>query len=121
MGNLARQLERKRIADIPDHQRQVQQEISKKLRITPGEKFLYLTTLIGVVFATYFIISMYASIYIVNKDIHSLESSISAQMLNNEALQLQVTELSDPNRILQIATNQLGMTLNDKNVKVIQN
>ncbi|MCT8139030.1 cell division protein FtsL [Anaerobacillus sp. CMMVII] len=92
-----------------------------KSRITSGEKFLYFTTIIGVAFAAYLIISTYASIYITNSEIHALERSINNQVTNNEALQLQVTELSAPDRILQIATEQLGMTLNDKNVKVVQN
>lgn len=121
MSNLARPLERKRIGEIPDHQRQIHQETYRKPRISVGERFLYFTTIIGVVLATYLIISMYASIYITNKDITTLERSINAQMTNNEALHLQVTELSNPDRILQIATKELGMTLNDKNVKVVQN
>lgn len=121
MSSLARQLERKRMVKGPDHQRQVHQETSKKLRISSGERFLYFATLLGVLFATYLIISNYASIYIVNNEIHTLQTSINTQMINNEALQLQVTELSAPTRILEIATEQLGMTLDDKNVKVVQN
>lgn len=121
MSSLARQLERKRVVEAPDHQRQVNQETYKKRWITSGERFLYFATIIGLVLATYLIISNYASIYIVNNDIHTLQTSISTQAINNEALQLQVTELSAPDRILQIATEQLGMTLNDKNVTVVQN
>lgn len=121
MSNLARQLERKRMLEIPDHQRQVHQETSKKRCITSGERFLCFTTIICLVLASYLIISNYASIYIINKDIHTLQTSINTQKTNNEALQLQVTELSDPDRIWGIATEQLGMTLNDKNVKVVRN
>jgi cell division protein FtsL len=82
---------------------------------------LYFTTLVGVVFATYLIISTYAAIYITNNEVHALERTIKNQTTNNEALQLQVTELSAPDRILKIATEKLGMTLNDKNVKVVKN
>jgi cell division protein FtsL len=120
MSNLARQLERKQFQDTKTRE-QLKPSRKVKSRITSGEKFLYFTTVIGVVFASYLIISTYASIYIANNEIHALERSINNQVTNNEALQLQVTELSAPDRILQIATEQLGMTLNDKNVKVVQN
>jgi cell division protein FtsL len=121
MSNLARQLERKRLNDTSQHRKQIVREGASKKRISVGERFLYFTTLVGLVFATYFIISTYASIYIVNKEIHTLESSIAAQTTNNEALNLQVTELSAPDRILKIAKEELGMELNDKNVKVVKN
>ncbi|RXI98109.1 cell division protein FtsL [Anaerobacillus alkaliphilus] len=118
MSNLARQFETKQNHTISTN---VQNKPLRKNRITSGEKFLYFTTIFGIVFATYLVISTYASIYITNSEIHSLERSINEQITNNEALQLQVTELSAPDRILQIAKDQLGMTLNDKNVKVVQN
>ncbi len=118
MSNLARQLETKHKHSISTSK---ETKTLTKSRITIGEKVLYFTTVIGLVFATYLVISTYADIYITNHEIHSLERSISEQTTNNEALQLQVTELSAPDRILQIATEQLGMVLNDKNVKVVQN
>ncbi len=123
MSNLARQLERKKIAGDTQHQQRTKtlSEKTSKHRITVGERFLYFATILGVVFATYFIISTYASIYIVNKEIHTLERTIAAQTTDNEALHLQVTELSAPDRILKIAKDKLGMELNDKNVKVVQN
>lgn len=121
MSSLARQLERKRIDKAPDHQRQVNQETSPRRRITSGERLLYFVTLIGLVLATYLVISNYAAIYIANNEIYSLQKSINTQTISNEALQLQVTELSAPERILEIATEELGMTLDDKNVKVVKN
>ncbi|OIJ09802.1 cell division protein FtsL [Anaerobacillus arseniciselenatis] len=122
MSNLARQLERKRIADHTQEQRtKTVRESSGRRRITIGERLLYFATILGLVFATYFIISTYASIYIVNKEIHTLERTIATQTTENEALNLQVTELSAPDRILKIAKDELGMELNDNNVKVVQN
>lgn len=121
MSNLARELERKPIINSPQKQKQVQLQSTGKRKITSGERVLYFFTIIGVVFATYLIISTYASIYIINKDIHNLELSIKQQSASNEALELQVTELSAPDRILKIATENLGMTLDDKKVKVVQN
>lgn len=118
MSNLARQLEKKQINDVASKK---QQNTIKKKRLSNGEKFLYFSTIVGIVFATYLVISTYAAIYITNNEIHALEMSINNQVTNNEALQLQVTELSAPDRILQIAKEELGMTLNDKNVKVVKN
>lgn len=121
MSNLARQLERKRIVETTERNTEIRRKESSKRRIPVGERLLYFATLIGVVAACYFIISTYASIYITNKEIHQLETSITAQVTNNEALHLQVTELTAPDRILKIAKDELGMELNDKNVKVVQN
>ena len=124
MSNLARQLEQKKLIDrreIQEPQRQGQQFPIRKKPISKGEKTLYMLTLIGVVFATYLVLSAYASTYIANKEIHQLQTSINEQVQKNEALRLQVTELSAPDRILKIATEELGMTLNDQNVRVVRN
>lgn len=122
MSNLARQLERKRVHETQvQHEERIQQSIKRKFRFSKGEKFLYFSTIVGLFIATYFIISTFASIYVANSEIHSLEKSINIQNSSNEALRLQVTELSAPDRILQIAMEELGMTLDDKNVKVVKN
>ncbi len=120
MSNLARKLEKKQIQNLAQ-QKQLIPQLKTKFQITRGEKVLYFSTLVGVIFAAYLIISTYAAIYITNNEIHTLEQAVSSQVITNEALQLQVTELSAPDRILQIATETLGMTLNDKNVKVVKN
>lgn len=120
MSNLARQLDRKNVQQsFSKNKATVQPKIKSK--ITSGEKFLYFLTVIGLVVAMFLVISTYATIYITNSEIHSLQRDIKGQTINNEALQLQVTELSAPDRILEIATKKLGMSLDDKNVKVVQN
>lgn len=120
-SSLARQLERKHTVEVDQRSRSVEQNVPLKQKITLFEKVLVFLTLIGVIMATYLVLSTYASSYIVNRDIHHLENTIKQQATVNEALNLQVTELSAPDRIVKIATEQLGMTLNDKNVKVVQN
>lgn len=116
MSNLARQLE------------QQQQEIKKKKRIlhkkatiTKGEKILSGLLVCAVAAVGVVMVSNYAALYSVNKDIHVLQNSINDQMEVNDGLQLQVIELSAPDRILKIAQEELGMVLDDNKVKVIQN
>lgn len=94
--------------------------IVEKGRISKGEAFLL--TLLAFLFfvASVFIVYNYASIQTLNRDIHVLQTEIDNKTRINEDLELQVTELSEPDRILKIA-KELGLTLNENNVKVISN
>ncbi len=93
--------------------------IVEKGKITKGEMLL-LTGLAFVFFiASILVISNYAMIQSLNRDIHALQTEIDEKTQINENLQLQVTELSEPDRIMSIAKNKLGLTLNEENVKVI--
>lgn len=93
--------------------------IVEKGGITKGETILL--SLLAIVFflASIFVISNYATIQSLNRDVHVLQSDVENKTQTNEDLQLQVTELSDPERIMSIAKEELGLTLNEKNVKVI--
>ncbi|WP_236634703.1 cell division protein FtsL [Alteribacter lacisalsi] len=112
------------------HERHIQQSPRRETKtvrqrvfkggITKGEKILYPLALLAVLFAAYMVISNYASIYIANHEIQQTETVIASQASVNEGLSLQVKGLSEPDRILSIAQNELGMTLSDQNVKVIQ-
>ncbi|MFA8437594.1 cell division protein FtsL [Pueribacillus sp. YX66] len=118
MGNVAYQLREK--------QEQAQQRINRsstviveKGRITKGE--VVLLTVLAIVFflASIFVISNYATIQSLNRDVHVLQAEVENRVRINEDLQLQVTELSDPDRIMTIAKEKLGLSLDEKNVKVI--
>ncbi|MCR6095938.1 cell division protein FtsL [Salipaludibacillus agaradhaerens] len=87
--------------------------------ITKGEKVIYAMALIAVVWVTYAIVSNYATMYSLNHEMQQVESQLNNQENVNSGLTLQVKELSDPERILDIAQNELGMKLNDESVKVI--
>ncbi|WP_416151048.1 cell division protein FtsL [Salipaludibacillus sp. HK11] len=87
--------------------------------VTKGEKMIYSMAIIAMVFVFYLILSNYATMYTLNHEIQQTETNISEQQEINGGLTLQVKELSDPDRILDIAQNDLGMELNDKSVKVI--
>ncbi|WP_096199253.1 cell division protein FtsL [Bacillus sp. FJAT-45350] len=121
MSNLARKLESQQVV-----RKKVQPKQKPALRrvrstITRGEKAIVGFLLVAGVGLSSFILANYASIYTVNQEIHTLERSIQQQAQVNDGLQLQVVELSAPDRILHIATEKLGMTLDDNKVKVIQN
>jgi cell division protein FtsL len=116
MENLARQL------------RQEQQEqtvvapkkkIKQKNWISPGEKILGITFGALVCFGSVHIISNQASIYQVNKEIQDAQVTIQEQEKSNSDLTMQVNELSQYERIRDKA-QELGLTLNDQNVKVVQ-
>ncbi|SER63980.1 cell division protein FtsL [Salipaludibacillus aurantiacus] len=105
----------------PQHDRQTKKvkELVFKGGITKGEKGIYFMALIAVVFAAYLILSNYAEMYSLNHEMQQTETQITQQQSINDGLSLQVKELSDPERILYIAQNDLGMKLNDQSVKVI--
>ncbi len=116
MANLARQL------------RQEQQEqtivapkkrIKQKSWISPGEKILGITFGALVCFGSVHIISNQASIYQVNKEIQDTKVTVQEQEKSNSDLTIQVNELSQYERIRDKA-QELGLTLNDQNIKVVQ-
>lgn len=118
MSNLARELEQQK-----RHKNLVVQEpkkaIVKKSWLTPGEKLLGLAFAGIVCFGAVHIISNEAKIYQANKDIQEIQTSIKDQQKVNGDLQVQVNELSQYERIWNKA-KQMGLQLNENNVKVVQ-
>jgi cell division protein FtsL len=94
-------------------------KIKVKGGITIGEKILYLTFSLFIAFFAVKIISAQANIYSTNNEIIALESKIENQEKLNKDYADQVAELSTYDRIWQKA-KELGLTLKDKNVKVVQ-
>ena len=72
-----------------------------------------------VCFGSVHIISNQASIYQVNKEIQDTKVTVQEQEKSNSDLTIQVSELSQYERIRDKA-QELGLTLNDQNVKVVQ-
>ena len=72
-----------------------------------------------VCFGSVHIISNQASIYEVNKEIQDTKVTIQEQEKSNSDLTIQVNELSQYERIRDKA-QELGLTLNDQNIKVVQ-
>ncbi|MCK6256911.1 cell division protein FtsL [Fictibacillus sp. WQ 8-8] len=122
MSNLAYQTQRQYQQE--SKQKYVQQQAQPRIRtprITKGEKFLWVFASLMLIAGAIFMVSNYASIYKVNSSIESVQSSINYENKVVDDYKQQVTELSAPDRILKIAKEKLGMTLNDKNVKVLEN
>ncbi|WP_147802413.1 cell division protein FtsL [Alkalicoccus halolimnae] len=90
-----------------------------KRSITRGEKLIYGLAAPLILAFSFLIVSNYATLYSLNHDMQTIESNISEQESANEALALQVTELSDADRILTIAKTELGMSLKEGQVQVM--
>ncbi|AOM83280.1 cell division protein FtsL [Salisediminibacterium beveridgei] len=97
---------------------QVKERIYKG-RFTKGEKLIYSFGVIAMTLVCFVLITNYALMYMSNHDIQQMEQQIVQQESAIDGLSLQVKELSDPDRILYIAQNDLGMTLSDDKVHVI--
>ncbi|MDQ0155913.1 cell division protein FtsL [Robertmurraya andreesenii] len=120
MGNLARKLQQE--------QQQVQQQKQKKaiekakknrFSFSPGEKILGLIFSAALCFGAVQMISNQAAIYEINKDIQETSAKIQSQERVNADLSMQVEELSTYERIWAKA-KELGLNLNENNVKVVQ-
>lgn len=123
MSNLAYQTQRQTQRDTKQtyvQQPQAQPRI-RTSRVTKGEKFLWVFASLLLIAGAIYMVSNYASIYKVNTSIQSVDNSINYEKKVVDDLNQQKIELSDPTRIMDIAKNKLGMELNDKNVKVLDN
>lgn len=117
MANLARKLRQ-------EQQTQQTQQAPKKVRkqkrwLSPGEKILGIAFGAVVCFGSVHIISNQSSIYELNKEIQDTQAMIQEQQKSNSDLTIQVSELSQYDRIKDKA-RALGLELNDQNVKVVQ-
>ncbi|MBB6443738.1 cell division protein FtsL [Bacillus benzoevorans] len=121
MGNLASQLRREQQVEHNQKQKiQVKKRLTEKRGMfTPGEKLLGLIFGAFVCFGSVHIISNQASIYVLNKDIQDTKKVIQEQQRINSDLNIQVSELSQYDRI-RAKARELGLELNDQNVKVVQ-
>ncbi len=121
MSNLARNFEQPKVERLnqtvqpqPQHVREERRSI-----ITPGEKILVGIFAMVFCFLAVHIVSTQAAIYDVNKEVQQVETSIEKQEKANSDLQLQVSELSTYERILEKA-KELGLNLKEQNVKVVE-
>ncbi|SDN24898.1 cell division protein FtsL [Alkalicoccus daliensis] len=111
--------QRQHAAEPKRHQTQHVKTRVYKGGITRGEKLIYSLIVPLVIAFGFMIISNYAAIYSLNHELQQTEATIAQQENVNDALSLQVKELSDPERILSIAQTDLGMSLNEEQVQVL--
>ena len=86
--------------------------------ITGKEKVLYITFVIVVALIAVSILHTQGQIQTTTIEIQKLESEIQGITKENVELKVQVSELSNHERIWEKA-KELGLTLNEKNVKVV--
>jgi cell division protein FtsL len=102
-----------------NEQKAVQTVIIRKTKVSLGEVVLVCVLALAIAIAGVKIITNQSTIYEANKEIQSAEASIYEQMRVNSDLKEQVSELSTYERVWQKAA-ELGLTLNENNVKVVQ-
>lgn len=118
MGNLARKLQQEQQKEMVQPQKQKKAK-KFKLALSPGEKILSVAFCAALCFGAVQILSNQAAIYDTNKSIQVTASQIQDQKKVNNDLEMQVEELSTYERILAKA-KELGLNLNENNVKVVQ-
>lgn len=118
MSNLAYRLEKKQQVDHRQIEHRPSVTVVKKGGITKGEVILLTLLFVGIFTASIYAISNYAAIYNVNNDIQEIQAKIDGETRQIENLQLQATELKEPDRILNTAKKE-GMVMNEENVKLV--
>lgn len=120
MGNLARKLQQEQEHKQQQKQQKVIEKAKKsRLGFSPGERILGFVFSAALCIGAVQIVSNQAAIYEVNKDIQETSAKIESQVRVNADLAMQVEELSTYERIWAKA-KELGLKLNENNVKVVQ-
>ena len=93
--------------------------VIRKRKITAGEKILYVMLAIFLFAVSVKIIANQYSLYVLNKEIVTTENAVEEQTKVNNDLNVEISELSRYERIWERAS-KLGLTLDENNVKVVQ-
>jgi cell division protein FtsL len=117
MSSLARKFQQQQEVERTVQEKSIVK--TKKHWLTPGEKIIGVVFTGLVCFGAVHLISNQAEIYQVNKEIQEVQTSVNELEKTNSDLQVQVSELSTYERILEKAT-QMGLVKNENNVKVVQ-
>lgn len=92
--------------------------VRPKYRLYPFEKFLYSAMIGGLVLFGSATIGAHNDAYNVSRDLAKENQVTQEKKKENERLQLEVTNLSSPERIYKIAKEQ-GLDMRKGNIKVI--
>ncbi|MCD5322585.1 MULTISPECIES: cell division protein FtsL [Pontibacillus] len=112
----AKQLHQHETTEQSQSQKQVKVQVHKKRWITPGEKFLYTVVSSLAILFSVVVVSYSSSIDQMNRDMQRLDTNITDQQLENENLQYKIKELSNPERIMEIAKEN-GLEIRQSKVK----
>ncbi|MFC7320350.1 cell division protein FtsL [Halobacillus campisalis] len=97
-------------------QKQVKVKIQKKQWVSTGEKVLYSAATGVIALASVFMVHFSSTTDTLNRDIQQAEQKISQQEAVNDSLAYDAKELSNPDRILQIAKDN-GLEMQNAEVK----
>ncbi|WP_059104706.1 cell division protein FtsL [Shouchella shacheensis] len=101
----------------PEPQRKQRKVVRHRAKITLGEKLIALM-MAGILFGLFgWIVHNFATIYSLQSDIATLETSVETQQDLNAGYEIQVKELSAPDRIMTEA-EKMGMQHDNAQVKV---
>ncbi|GGK15635.1 hypothetical protein GCM10010965_05760 [Caldalkalibacillus thermarum] len=87
--------------------------------LSSREKMLYLFAVLIVIAALSLLMARGALLTEMNYELQALERELEHLEENNAKLEVEVIQLSSPERILAIAQNELGMDMRERTVKVL--
>lgn len=121
MSNLAKkyQIEKREYYQQPTQQ-PIPKQLTKKIGFTRGEKVLGFGFAIIICLLSIGIISNFSSLYTLNKDYQDTNKLIHEQTNINSDLSMQVSKLSDYDRIMQKA-KEMGLIFDENNMKAVSN
>ncbi|HZW68798.1 MAG TPA: cell division protein FtsL [Pseudogracilibacillus sp.] len=91
-------------------------KVAKRNRISKGEKLIYTLFSVVLIAACFYIVSYASKTDQLNREVLNLEQAVHNQTIENEALYFEVSELSSPERIINIA-HKNGLKIQDAKVK----
>ncbi|EGL82167.1 cell division protein FtsL [Caldalkalibacillus thermarum TA2.A1] len=113
--HLSRQQHKQEPKQPPQHQPHPQGQSLLSSR----EKMLYLFAVLIVIAALSLLMARGALLTEMNYELQALERELEQLEENNAKLEVEVIQLSSPERILAIAQNELGMDMRERTVKVL--
>lgn len=87
--------------------------------ISGREKMFYMFLLLFTIIIASTVISGYASITQSNYELQEVKQAINTVKQENEDLEMQIAELSSPERIINYAQEELGMSLEEDQIIVL--
>lgn len=90
-------------------------KVKKRGWITKGEKVIYSSFAVALIFASLYFVSFASKTDMLNREVLALENQVYNQKLENKTLYFEVSELSKPDRITKIAKEH-GLKIQDAKV-----
>lgn len=97
-------------------QKKIVVKVKRQGWITKGEKIIYSFFCIGLIAVSLYLVSYASKLDQLNREVQRLEAEVHNQKIENETLYFEVSELSSPERIINIAREN-GLKIQDAKVK----